>query len=168
MDNFTNPENNTQNTVDTYSQPGALTGESANWQSSSQMDQGAGYTETYSSDFVDPSVGYTAEPEKKKMIGFAIASLILGILSVLCCCCTGVSALFGIVGVILGVVTLVKKFAGKGCAIAGIICSSVAILSAIVSLILALSGSASLTEMMGVSDILEEYGVSSSYDDYYF
>ena len=61
----------------------------------------------------------TAEPEKKKMIGFAIASLILGILSVLCCCCTGVSALFGIVGVILGVVTLVKKFAGKGCAIAG-------------------------------------------------
>ena len=65
MDNFTNP--NTQDTVNTYSQPGALTGESANWQSSTQTEQGPVYTETYANDFIDPSVGYTAQPEKKKV-----------------------------------------------------------------------------------------------------
>ena len=162
MDNFTNPENNTQNTVDTYSQPGALTGESANWQSSNQTSQDAVYTDTYANDFVDPSVGYTAEPEKKPMIGIAITSLVLGILSIIFCC-LGLGWITAIPGVIFGIIAIAKKYAGKGCAIAGIICSSIAIVSAIVSLIITIAFGASMPSFIeGFED-----GFSSTYDDYY-
>ena len=162
MDNFTNPENNTQNTVDTYSQPGALTGESANWQSDSQTEQGSVYTETYANDFVDPSIGYTAEKEKKKMIGIAITSLVLGILSVICCC-FGLGWITAIPGIIFGIIAIAKKYAGKGCAIAGIICSAIAIVAAIVSLIVTIAFGASMPSF--IESIEDSY--SSSYDDYY-
>ena len=161
MDNFTNPENNTQNTVDTYSQPGALTGESANWQSSSQTEQGPVYTETYANDFVDPSVGYTAEPAKKKL-GFAITALVLGILSVICCC-FGLGWVTAIPGIIFGVIAIAKKHDGKGCSIAGIICSAIAIVAAIVSLIITIAFGASMPSLM--ESIEDSY--STSYDDYY-
>ena len=160
MDNFTNP--NTQDTVNTYSQPGALTGESANWQSSSQTEQGPVYTETYANDFIDPSVGYTAEPEKKK-VGFAITSLVLGILSVLCCC-FGLGWITAIPGIIFGIIAVAKKQGAKGCSIAGIICSAVAILGAIVSLIATIAFGASMPDLV---ESLEDYSYSSDYyDDY--
>ena len=158
MDNFTNPDNNTQNTTVDYSQPGTFTGESAAWQSSSQTEQGPVYTESYSGSYEDVSAGYTAEPEKKEKIGFAIASLILGILSIICCC-FGLGWITAIPGVILGIVTVVKKYAGKGCAIAGIICSALAIVLSIVMLIWTIAAGTSLM------DYVEDYSYSS---DYYY
>ncbi len=162
MDNFTNPENNTQNTTVDYSQPGTFAGESAAWQSSNQTEQGPVYTESYSESYAgsyeDASAGYTAAPEKKKMIGFAIASLILGILSIICCC-FGLGWITAIPGIILGIVAVVKKYAGKGCAIAGIICSALAIVLSIVMLIWTMAAGSSLM------DYVEDYSYSS---DYYY
>lgn len=60
------------------------------------------------------------EPERK---GFAIASLVLGILSLVLCCLYG-GLLFGIPGLILGIVSLVKHESKMGMAIAGIITSA--------------------------------------------
>ena len=159
MDNFTNP--NTQDTVNTYSQPGALTGESANWQSSSQTEQGPVYTETYANDFIDPSVGYTAAPEKKK-VGFAITSLVLGILSILCCC-FGLGWITAIPGIIFGIIAIAKKFDGKGCAVAGVVCSAIALVVALVGLILSLLG-LSLPMMASLESITSDY--EDYYDDY--
>ena len=168
MDNFTNQENNT------YSQPGALTGESANWQSNSgaQTTQGPVYTETYSNDFVDPSVGYTAVPEKKGMIGFAITALVLGILSVICCC-FGLGWITAIPGIIFGIIAIAKKFDGKGCAVAGVVCSSIALVVALVGLILSLLGlslpmMASLESITSdYEDYYDDYDYDYDYDDYY-
>jgi len=159
--NFTNP--NTQDTVNTYSQPGALTGESANWQSSSQTEQEPVYTETYANDFIDPSVGYTAEPEKKK-VGFAITALVLGILSVICCC-FGLGWITAIPGIIFGIIAIAKKHGAKGCSIAGIICSAIAIVGAIVSLIATIAFGASMPDLV---ESLEDYSYSSDYYDEYY
>lgn len=159
MDNFTNPDNNTQNTTVDYSQPGTFAGESAAWQASNQTEQGPVYTESYAgSSYEDVSAGYSVEPEKKKMIGFAIASLVLGILSIICCC-FGLGWITAIPGVILGIVTIAKKYAGKGCAIAGIICSALAIVLSIVMLIWTMAAGSSLM------DYIEDYSYSS---DYYY
>lgn len=61
--------------------------------------------------------------------GMAIGSLICGIVGILMCCCCGIGAIFGIVGVILAICSR-KANAGKmgGMAIAGLVCSIVAIL----------------------------------------
>lgn len=59
------------------------------------------------------------QPEQK---GFAIASLVLGILSLVLCCVYG--GFLGILGLIFGIVSLVKKESKMGMAIAGIITSS--------------------------------------------
>lgn len=60
--------------------------------------------------------------------GFAIVSLILSILSLILCCCMGFNFILVIPALILGIVTLVKRYSGKGMAIAGIIISTIAML----------------------------------------
>lgn len=182
MDNFTNPENNTQNTAEntysydymnnttatqdvttSYSQPGTFAGESAAWAANNQAEQATYSADPYANTYVDPMAGYTAVPEKKKGIGFSITALVLGIISVLCCC-LGLGWITAIPGIIFGIIAIAKKCAGKGCAIAGIICSAIAIVSAIVSLIATIAFGASMPSLM---DTLDDYGYSSSYDDYY-
>ncbi len=73
----------------------------------------------------DPN--YTSNQEGRHT-GFAIASLILGILSLILCCCVGFNFILAIPALILGIVTLVKHYNGKGMAIAGIIISSIAMI----------------------------------------
>lgn len=62
------------------------------------------------------------ELESKK--GFAITSLVLGIISLLCCC-IGILWPLAIVAIIFGVISLVQKKGGKGMAIGGIITGAV-------------------------------------------
>lgn len=58
--------------------------------------------------------------------GFAIAAMIVGILSMTLCCVGGF--LIGIVGIILGIVSMSRKESGRGMAIAGIVTSVIGIL----------------------------------------
>ena len=57
------------------------------------------------------------ELENKK--GLAVGSLVCGVIAVTLCCCIG--WLPGVIAIILGVVSLVKKRGGKGMAIGGIV-----------------------------------------------
>ena len=218
--NFTNPENNTQNTMggntysydymnntttndmnaaaqptpaDTYAgttytqeptpvytqeptpaytqpQPGTFTGETAAWQANNQAQQNAynaqpNYNAQYTNQYGNPAGAYNAAPQKNnKGIAFAIISLVLGILGLLCCCLLGGWALIlAIPGVVLGIISLVKKFAGKGMAIAGVICSGLAIVLSIVMIILSAIGLNALSEY---SDYYDDYSYSSYYDYY--
>ncbi len=63
--------------------------------------------------------------EEKKTSGLSIASLVCGIVSLVCCFLTGP---LSIAAIVLGIIALVKKSAGKGMAIGGIITSAVAII----------------------------------------
>ena len=60
--------------------------------------------------------------------GMAIGALICGIGGILLCCCCGIGAIVGIVGVVLAICS--KKYNGgkmSGMAIAGLVCSIIAI-----------------------------------------
>lgn len=60
--------------------------------------------------------------------GMAIGSLVCGIVGILLCCCCGVGAIVGAVGIVLAVLSR-KQNDGKfsGLAMAGLICSIVAV-----------------------------------------
>lgn len=64
--------------------------------------------------------------------GFAIASLVLGILSLVCCCFWYVSGIFAVIGLVFSIIVLVKHKPGKGLAIAGLICSAIGLIIAVI------------------------------------
>lgn len=97
------------------------------------------------------------EPERK---GFAIASLVLGILSLVLCCVGG--GVFGIIGLVLGIISLVKKESKMGMAIAGIITSSFGIIIGIVMLIYVIMFAGFFTE--NYDDIMNS-SVAELYED---
>lgn len=63
--------------------------------------------------------------------GFAIASMVLGILSLVGACCYGLGVILAIIGLILGIISLKQQRPGKGMAIAGVITSGLGILCGI-------------------------------------
>ena len=66
--------------------------------------------------------------EPKQGSGFAITSLVCGILSILCCYCTlGATVIPAIMAIIFGIVAQ-KKGQSKGLSIAGIICGVIGLL----------------------------------------
>lgn len=82
--------------------------------------------------FSQPPVG--GEPQGGA--GMAIASMVLGIVSlVLSCCIPWVTFVCALIGVILGGVALAKKTAGKGMAIAGLVCSIISLIPAVLVII---------------------------------
>lgn len=82
-----------------------------------------------------------------KPIGLAIASMVCGILSVLCCFKI-IKLILAIIAVIFGGVALKKRHRGRGMAIAGLICGLLAlILFVILILYGAAVGSALLYEL---------------------
>mgnify|MGYP002715331137 CR=1 FL=1 len=55
--------------------------------------------------------------------GLAIASMVCGILSLLCCCIWYIGGILAIVGLVLGIISIRKGTEGRGMAMAGIITS---------------------------------------------
>lgn len=71
--------------------------------------------------------------------GFAIASLVLGILSIVCCCAWYISGIFAILGIVFSIIVLTKNKPGRGMAIAGLVCSAIGIIIAVVMLVMVLA-----------------------------
>ncbi len=69
------------------------------------------------------SIAPQKQKEHKKRNGFAVASMILGILAILVIPLIALSIVIGIVGLALGLVSLSKKRAGRGMAAAGVVLS---------------------------------------------
>lgn len=70
-------------------------------------------------------------PEKPKPIAPAIICFVISIVNILCCCCCGYIAL--IASIVLGIISLAKKWRGKGLAIAGIIISSISLIFSVMT-----------------------------------
>lgn len=100
----------------------------------------------------------TANPNN----GMAIGSLICGIVGILSCCCCGGGTIFGIVGIILAIVSRGKN-GGKmsGLAIAGLICSILSIIAGIVGLIYIFAVGGAEAFMEGFNE-----GYNSTYYNY--
>ena len=71
--------------------------------------------------------------------GFAIAGMICGILSIICCCAWYISGILGILGLLFSIMVIVRNLPGKGLAIAGVICAAIGLILAIGLLVFALS-----------------------------
>ena len=72
--------------------------------------------------------------------GFSIASMVCGILSITCCCTTGIFGLIlAVAAIALGIIALYNKYDGKGMAIAGIITGGIGFLIAGVVIIIGIS-----------------------------
>ena len=98
--------------------------------------------------------------------GYAIASLVLGILSIPLGCCYGFGIILSILAIIFGIVS--KKSSGgrlSGMAIGGIICAVLGIITSLFMIvgIIALIGSG---EFGSVTDIINE--MENSGNPYYY
>lgn len=129
-------------------------------------------TYTYTTQPAQSAQTYYSIPEEPKneggYIGVAIASLVCGILSLLCCpftCCGsfcggfcgGFNVLLAIAAIVLGIITLVKAFDGKGMAITGLVCGGIAL----VGMIFAFALSASFTRCLMTGILGEEYNIGN-------
>ena len=90
------------------------------------------YTSTYGATptYNDNSTQYyssnpTTETVSGGNIGVAIASLVCGILSLVCCCLSWFSFVLAVAAIVLGIITIAKKYDGKGMAIAGIVTAAI-------------------------------------------
>lgn len=82
---------------------------------------------------------------EQKSVGLAVASMVCGIVGlVLSCCVPYLPIVLGIVGVVLGAISLRKQAGGKGMAIAGLVCSIITLVPAVMLLVL---GSSLLASM---------------------
>ena len=90
------------------------------------------YGNQYQGGMPNGNYGYNGGvPQQNAGSGFAITSLVCGILSILCCYCTlGVTVIPAIMAIIFGIVAQ-KKGQSKGLSIAGIICGTIGLLIAI-------------------------------------
>lgn len=78
-------------------------------------------------DFVKPDDGFS-EPQNQKK-GLGIAATVLGVLSILCCCCLGLGFVFSIIGMIFSIICLVKGTgSGKTFGIVGLILNGIGLL----------------------------------------
>ena len=91
-----------------------------------QNGQTYGTPNTYGT--VPPVFNPNPVPQANPNNGMAIGSLICGIVGILLCCCCGIGAIVGIVGLVLAILSR-KPNGGKfsGLAIGGLVCSIVAI-----------------------------------------
>lgn len=88
---------------------------------------------------------YMAPQPEKKGVGFAVTSMVCGILSlVLSCCVPYVPFILALIGVILGGVSLHGRRGGKGMAIAGLVTSIISLIPAVFVIIAGASIMASL------------------------
>lgn len=97
---------------------------------------------------------YQQSSENPPTNGLAIASLVLGILSIPAGCCYGAGIIFAIIGLILGFVSKKPDTSFNGMAIAGIICSIIGILVGIGFWVIV---GFSFTAFGDFSDIINDY-----------
>lgn len=72
-------------------------------------------------------------PSENGGMGMSIASMVLGIVSIVCCGAIGI--ICGIVGIVLSTLALKGNKPGHGMAVAGLTCSIIGVLGGIVYLI---------------------------------
>lgn len=115
------------------------------------------YNNSYDSNSAYSSYGqnqyYAAEDTGKVTggnIGVSIASLVCGIFSIICCCASYFALALAIAAIVLGIISIVKKYDGQGMAIAGIATGGVGIVISIVALVIAFAS-------YGTGNLMEEF-----------
>lgn len=114
---------------------------------------------------LEPQAPFTVDnenntPKKGNLKGLAVASMIIGIVSIVLSLTIYFSIPLAIISIILGIIALVKKADGKEKAIAGIICSAVGIILVIIMLVMIFRIYGTVADMFGISifELLKKVG----------
>lgn len=89
--------------------------------------------------------------------GLSIASMICGIVAIVCCCLGWFSLIVAIAAVVLGIISIVKDAEGKGMAIAGIITGGIGLILALIMVIAGAAGGELLSRSGNIQDYLEQF-----------
>lgn len=103
-------------TMDDYDYPESDYSQTAKAESTESSSSYSGYENTNN----NYNNGY-AQPQSGAGTVLSIISMILGIVSVVCCCCGGLNGMLGAAAIVCGIIALVKGSGNRGMAIAGII-----------------------------------------------
>jgi len=87
--------------------------------------------EMYENYSVEQPVEVVAENQSNTL---AVVSLVMGILSIILCCCYGIGIVFGIAGIICGAIAK-KKGQSKGLSTAGLVCSIIGSVFSVIAII---------------------------------
>lgn len=105
-------------------------------------------------------------PQQKEPMGFAIAGMVLGIVSIVCCCSPFVGGVTGVLGLIFSIMVLVQKKPGKGMAIAGVICAAIGLVLMISMYFANNSMMEYINSRGGMESILNEFDIEPESDFY--
>lgn len=94
------------------------------------------------------------QPPQQGGQGMAIAGMVLGIISLVCCCLGWIAAIMAITSLVLSIITLVQHKPGKGMAICGIVCSAISLILVIILYVIA--GSITPSDLQDLQRTLEE------------
>ena len=137
------------------------------------------YGNPYGNPYENPYGGAPREPQrgphgKKMNVGLGIASLVIGIISLMCFC-TGLNVILAILAIVFGIVQL-ATCESKGLAIGGIVMAAISIVLTAITYGLLFSN-VTFTDMMkeevqqnfqddeDIQQFLEEYGVTMDGED---
>ena len=76
--------------------------------------------------------GYNQTSQNEGSTGYSITSMILGIISIPFCCVPIIGLILGVMAIIFGSLSITQHRAGKGMAIAGVVCGAVGSLLSII------------------------------------
>ncbi len=118
--------------------------------------------------YYDQNVYYRGEepnPNKSKK-GLAIASLVLGIVSIVCFCC-GFGFVTAPLAIIFGIIALVKKEGGTAMSVVGIVLSAISIIVVAAVIALYWQPMSDYVRFIGEAQpVIEEYKESGELPDY--
>ena len=111
------------------------------------------YSETESTTAREPEYSASAELEEKGPQGYSIASMVCGILGLLCCCCGWFGLILSIAGIVLGIISLKKNCEGRGMAIAGIVCGGIGACFTLIGIIIGLASGSIMPDLNDITDL---------------
>lgn len=107
-----------------------------------------GYNDYYA--YNDHSNRYNANPyqvswnrKDEAPTAFAVAALVFGILSIVCCCGGFISAIFGVLAIVFAAIFLSKQPSQKGVAVAGLVCGIVGLVLSVLMIVFIVIGKVS-------------------------
>lgn len=128
---YSNPNNQYQNQSYQTNQYQSNSYQSSQYQSNPYQDNQYQNNQYQNNQYQNGTYGYgTPQNMDGGATGLGVASLILGIVSLLIGCCAStwwLTLLVAVLSIVFGILSIQKNNSGKGMAIAGIICSVIAI-----------------------------------------
>ena len=116
------------------------------------------YEDTFSEEYTENTNRFEQEVRVSSTgLGFAVAALICGILSIICCASSCFGVVLAIAGIIFAIIVLSKDYDGRGLAIAGLVTSIIGLLLSAALTVAVLESSLNTGDFQDTIENINEY-----------